>query len=109
MTQELKNALEVIKRHCDTPKGKSFDEYMSTSSLKQQIATLRGRFVSYIDHQTICYYYTQLDKKYPEAEYFDHPTREKVELTEKQRKDCIQELKWFLNDVEACISHLQKK
>lgn len=109
MNTELKQALEVIKKHCETPKGKSFYEHMDEASLKQKIATLRGKFVHYIDHQTICYMYTQLDKKHPEYDYFDHPSRERVELTNKQRKDCIQELQWFLNDIKACIAHLENK
>ena len=31
-----------------------------------------------------------------------------VELTNKQKEDCLQSLFWFKNDIEACISHLNK-
>lgn len=108
MNAELKQALEVIKKHCNTPKEKSFYEHMNSAPLHRQISFLRGKFVHYIDRKTIGYLYTQLDKKNPEAEYFEDNSRVRVELTNKQRKDSIQELKWFLNDVKACIAHLEE-
>jgi hypothetical protein len=108
MTTELKQALEVIKKHCETPKGKSFYEHMDGASLKQRIESLKSNFLHYVDHQTINYMFTQLDKKHPEHNYFDHPTRFKVELSKKQREDSIQALKWFKRDIEACISHLEE-
>ena len=109
MTAELKHALEVIKKHCDTPKGKSFYEYMDSASLKQRIATLKSNFLHYVDHQTIWYAHNQNEKKHPD--YWmgtKHPNYTKVELSKKQREDCIQELEWLKRDVEACISHLKE-
>jgi len=107
MNAELKHALEVIKKHCATPKGKSFHEYMETASLKQRIESIQGNFLHYVDHQTIWYYHTQLRKKQPNH-FIDHPDRMDIELSKKQREDCIQALKWLQNDVKACIAHLEK-
>lgn len=104
MTNELKHALEVIKKHCDTPKGKSFDERMETLTLPQQIRALKSKFVWYIDRITINYFYTQRKKENPNwIGDFTH-----IELKGKQREDAIQELEWFKRDIEACISHLKK-
>ena len=55
MNAELKQALEVIKKHCAEPKGKSFYEYMDGASLKQRIECIKGQFLHYVDHQTIWY------------------------------------------------------
>ena len=107
MNAELKHALEVIKKHCDTPKGKSFDEYMQNATLKQRIESITGKFLHYVDHQTIWYAHTQQRKKDP-THFVDHPDRIDVELSKKQREDCIQALKWLERDVQACISHLEK-
>jgi hypothetical protein len=46
-------------------------------------------------------------KEYLE-DLIDHPNYTDVVLSEKQRKDCIQSLGWLLNDVKACIAHLEK-
>jgi len=108
MTNELKHALQVIKNHCDTPKGKSFYEYMQSATLKQRISSLKSKFLHYVDHQTIWYYYGVEIKK-GKSTILDHPDYTKVELSKKQREDCIQELKWFKSDIEACISHLENK
>jgi len=115
---ELQHALEVIKKHCDTPKVKSFYEYMDGASLKQRIETLKGQFTHYVDHQTIWYshkkYYEDMVKKDPknQKEYLegliDHPNYTDVELSKKQREDCIDALQWFETDIKACISHLKK-
>ena len=104
MNTELKQALEVIKRHCETPKGKSFNERMDDYSLKQRIETLTSQFLHYVDHQTIHYYYTEFKKKNPDWDG-DYNV---VELSKKQKEDCIQALKFLENDVKACIGHLQK-
>lgn len=116
---ELQQALEVIKRHCDKPKGKSFDEYMQTATLKQRIESVTGKFLHYVDHQTIWFahkkFYEDAVKKDPDnqKEYFgdltDHPNYVDVVLSKKQREDCIQALKWLERDVKACISHLENK
>jgi hypothetical protein len=106
MNAELKQALEVIKKHCDTPKGKSFYEHMDGASLKQRIETLKSQFINYVDHQTIWYHHNQIAKKQP-GHFEDHPDYMKVELTKKQREDCLQALRWFENDIKACISHLK--
>jgi hypothetical protein len=107
MNAELKQALEVIKKHCDTPKGKSFYEYMEAASLKQRIESLKSNFLHYVDHQTIWYLHTQLRKIEPDH-FKDHPNRIDVELSKKQREDCIDSLQWFKKDIEACINHLKK-
>ena len=118
MNTELKQALEVIKKHCDTPKGKSFYEHMDGASLKQRIETIKGNFLHYVDHQTIWYSYKQRvaerikadpnnEKEYLENLY-DHPNYTDVNLTEKQRKDCLEALHWFEQDIKACIAHLKK-
>ena len=118
MNTELKQALEVIKKHTSQSKTKSFYERMDNASLKQRIETLRGQFVHYVDHQTIWYSYKQRvaeriktdpnnEKEYLE-DLYDHPNYTDVNLTEKQRKDCLQELEWFKKDVEYCIGHLKK-
>lgn len=108
MKNELKQALEIIKKHCETPKGKSFYEYMDGASLKQRIASLKSNFLHYVDSQTIWYLHTQNEKKH--EDYWlgtKHPNYKVVELTKKQREDCIGELEWFKRDIEACISHLK--
>jgi hypothetical protein len=102
---ELQHALEVIKKHCDTPKGKSFNEVMDNASLKQRIEILKGQFLHYVDHQTIHYMYTQIKKKNPDWDG-DYNV---VELSNKQKEDCIQALQWLERDVKECIAHLQKK
>jgi len=104
MTNELKNALEVIKKHCTEPKGKSYYEYMDSSPLKRRIETLKSNFLHYVDHQTIHYHYTQFKKKNPDWDG-DYNV---VELSKKQVDECIQELEWFKKDIEACIAHLKK-
>jgi hypothetical protein len=108
MNAELKKALEVIKKHCDTPKGKSFDEYMETASLKQRIECIKGKFLHYVDHQTIWYAHNERIKQNPGDPFADHPGYTKVELSKKQREDSIQALKWLERDVKACINHLEK-
>jgi hypothetical protein len=115
---ELQHALEVIKKHCEKPKGKNFYEHMDNATLKQRIETLKGNFLHYVDHQTIWYSYKQRVaeriKKDPknEKEYvedlMDHPSYTDVILSDRQRKDCIDSLEWFKRDIEACISHLKK-
>jgi hypothetical protein len=107
MNAELKQALEVIKKHCDTPKGKSFYEHMDGASLKQRIETLKGNFLHYVDHQTIWYSHNQAIKN-GASSMKDHPNYTNVELSKKQREDCIQALHWFERDIKACISHLSK-
>jgi hypothetical protein len=115
---ELQQALDTIKKHCAQPKQKSFYEHMDNASLKQRIETLQGNFLHYVDHQTIWYSYKKLmeerikkdpkhEKEYVE-DFYDHPNYTDVVLSEKQRKDCIQALGWLLNDVKACIAHLEK-
>lgn len=104
MTTELKQALAVIKKHCETPKGKSYYEYMDSASLKQRIETLKSNFLHYVDHQTINYLYTQERKKNPGLD-MEHSI---VNLSKKQREDCIDTMEWFKKDIEACISHLKK-
>jgi hypothetical protein len=104
MNVELKNALEVIKKHCDTPKRKSFEETMNGYSLSRRIESLKSYFLHYVDHQTINYHYTQFKKKNPDWDGEFNV----VELTNKQREDCLQALRWFENDIKACISHLKK-
>ena len=106
MNKELKQALEVIKKHCETPKRKSFEEVMDGASLKQRIESISGQFTHYVDHQTIWYAHTQQRKKDPKH-FVDHPCRIDVELSKKQREDCIQALKWLERDVKACIGHLE--
>lgn len=104
MNAELKQALEVIKKHCDTPKGKSFYEHMDNASLKQRIESLKSNFLHYVDHQTIHYSYTQFKKKNPDWDgEYNH-----IELSKKQVEDCLQELHWFEQDIKACIAHLKK-
>ena len=107
MNQELKHALEVIKKHCNQPQRKSFEERMDDASLKQRIETLYSNFLHYVDHQTIWYYHNQLAKQQP-GHFEDHPNYTKVELSKKQREDCIQALGWLENSVKECISHLKK-
>lgn len=107
MNAELKQALEVIKKHCDTPKGKSFDEYMQGASLKQRIEGITGKLLHYVDSQTIWWMYNQNEEKFESMK--NHPNYKKVELSKKQREDSIQALKWLKRDVEACISHLENK
>lgn len=104
---ELKQALEVIKKHCETAKVKSFYEYMDGASLKQRIVSLKSNFLHYVDHQTIWYYHNQCIKK-GDSSMLNHPNYTNVELSNKQRQDCIAELEWFKKDIEACISHLKK-
>ena len=104
MNAELKQALEVIKKHCDTPKQKNFYEYMQGATLKQRIETLKSSFLHYVDHQTIHYHYTQFKKNNPDWDgEYNH-----IELSKKQVEDCLQELHWFEQDIKACISHLKK-
>jgi hypothetical protein len=104
---ELQQALDTIKKYCAQPKQKSFYEHMDNASLKQRIETLQSNFLHYVDHQTIWYAHTQFRKTDP-THFVDHPNRIDVELSKKQREDCIQSLGWLLNDIKACISHLEK-
>lgn len=103
---ELQQALDTIKKYCAQPKQKSFYEHMDNASLKQRIETLQSNFLHYVDHQTIWWAYNQLEAQDPTLK--DHPNYTKVELSKKQREDCIQSLKWLERDVKACISHLEK-
>jgi hypothetical protein len=79
---------------------------MDGASLKQRIESIKGNFLHYVDHQTIWYAHTQIRKKDPNH-FVEHPSRIDVELTKKQREDCIQALKWLESDVKACIKHLE--
>ena len=101
---ELQQALDTIKKYCEQPKAKSFQERMESSTLKQRIETLKSEFTHYVDHQTIHYMYTQLKKKNPDWDG-DYNV---VELSNKQREDCLQALHWFEQDIKACIAHLKK-
>jgi len=106
MNTELKNALQTVKRYCESPKSKGFYEQMDSASLKQRIETLKSNFLHYVDHQTIWYSHNQAIKN-GEPFMKDHPNYINVALSKKQREDCIQSLEWFKRDIEACISHLQ--
>lgn len=108
MEKELKQAIETIKKYCEKPKGKSFYEYMDGASLKQRIECLKSNFLHYVDHQTIWYSHNQNIKK-GDNSMKDHPNYINVELSKKQREDCIQTLQWLEKDVKACISHLKNK
>jgi hypothetical protein len=105
---ELQQALEIIKKHCEQPKGKSFYEHMDNASLKQRIETLKSNFLQYVDHQTIWYSHNQAIKKGSKS-MVNHPNYTNVELSKKQVEDCIQALRWFEQDIKACISHLENK
>lgn len=107
MNKELKNAFDTIKKYCEQPKQKSFYEYMDNSSLKQRIESLKSNFLHYVDHQTIWYSHNQEIKK-GDKSWLKHPCYLNVELSKKQREDCINSLEWFKKDIEACISHLKK-
>jgi hypothetical protein len=115
---ELQHALDTIKKYCAQPKVKSFHENMDNASLKQRIETLKSNFLHYVDHQTIWYSYKQRtaerikndpnnEKEYLE-DLYDHPNYVDVVLSEKQRKDCLEALHWFEQDIKACIAHLKK-
>jgi hypothetical protein len=104
---ELQQALDTIKKYCAQPKQKSFYEHMDNASLKQRIETLKSHFLQYVDHQTIWYSHNQAIKKGAKS-MSNHPNYTNVELSKKQREDCIDALEWFKKDIEACISHLQK-
>jgi hypothetical protein len=103
---ELEIALDVIKKHCEKPKIKSFYEHMDNASLKQRIESLKSNFLHYVDHQTIWYSHNQNIKK-GDKTWLKHPCYINVELSKKQREDCIQALHWFEQDIKACISHLK--
>ena len=91
-------------------KTKSFYEQMDSASLKQRIQSLKSKFLHYVDNQTIWYSHNQNEKKDPNYWLGTvHPDYKVVELTEKQRRDCIESLEWFKKDIEACISHLKNK
>lgn len=118
MNNELKQALEVIKKHCNQPQRKDFYERMDGLSLKQRIETIKGLLLHYVDHQTIWYSYKQIvaeriksdpnnEKEYLE-DLYDHPNYTDVNLTERQRKDCLDALHWLEQDVKACKAHLTK-
>jgi hypothetical protein len=104
---ELQHALDVIKKHCEKPKSKNFYEHMDSASLKQRIETLKSNFLQYVDHQTIWYSHNQAIKKGSKS-MVNHPNYTNVELSKKQREDCIDALQWFEKDIQACISHLKK-
>ena len=106
MNTELKQALDVIKKHCETPKRKSFYEYMETATLKQRIESIQGNLLHYVDSITIWYSHNQWIKK-GHTELLNHPNYKKVELSKKQREDAIQALNWLKSDIESCISHLK--
>jgi hypothetical protein len=106
---ELQHALEVIKKHCAKPKEKSFYEHMDNCSLKQRIETLKSNFLHYVDHQTIWWMHNQRIKQNPNDSFVKHPNYTNVELSKKQREDCIDALEWFEKDIKACISHLKNK
>jgi len=108
MNVELKHALDTIKKYCEQPKRKSFEEVMENASLKQRIENLRGQFTHYIDHQTIWYLHNKNIKK-GDTSWLKHPNYINVELSEKQRKDCLDSLEWFKKDIEYCIGHLKNK
>jgi hypothetical protein len=105
MNQELKNALRLITEKCKQP---NFYEVMESSTLKQRIQHLKGNFVHFVDHQTIWYSHGVNIKK-GKSSFDTHPQYTKVELTKKQRQECIQELIWLERDVQACIAHLKNE
>ena len=118
MNNELKQALEVIKKYTSQPKKKDFYEVMYNASLKQRIETIKGLLLHYVDHQTIWYSYKQRvaerikadpnnEKEYLE-DLYDHPNYIDVSLSERQRKDCLDALHWLEQDVKACKAHLKK-
>lgn len=107
MNQELKQAIDTIKKYCEQPKRKSFEEVMETASLKGRVSTLKSYFLHYVDNITIWYFHNQAIKA-GKSSMNTHPNYQKVELSNKQREDAIQELEWFKSDIEACISHLKK-
>ena len=106
MNTELKQALEVIKKHTSQPKGKSWRERMDGASLKQRIETLNSELLHYVDHQTIWYCHHQIAQKQP-GHFEDHPNYMKVELSKRQKEDCLDALKRMNRDLEACIGHLE--
>ena len=65
-------------------------------------------FLQFVDHETIWYLHNQHIKNNPNHPFKDHPDFCVVELSSQEKEDSIEALKWFLRDIEACISHLEE-
>lgn len=108
---ELQQALDTIKKYCAQPKEKSFQERMECSTLKQRIEILKSEFLHYVDHITINYKKTQIEKENPgtfTGEFEEYNQYIPIELNKKTIEDCLQTLHWFEQDIKACIAHLKK-
>jgi hypothetical protein len=101
MNQELKNALKLITETCNE------SLQMQNKSLSERIESLQGMFLHYVDHKTIWYCHTQRVKKNPNDSFANHVDFHVVELSSQEKANSIEALKWFLRDIEACISHLE--
>ncbi len=104
MNKELKNALKLITEKCNEP---NFVLQMQNKSLSQRIDSLKSTFLHFVDHETIWYSHTQRIKKNPNDSFADHDDFHVVELSSREKANSIEALKWFLKDIEACISHLE--
>lgn len=108
MTQELKEALQLISEKCKQAEKPTFYQQMEKQSLSNRIASIKATFLMYVDTVTLNYHKTQYYKKNPDAlmEYDEHTV---VDLTTKERENAIQEMRWFLKDIQECITHLENK
>jgi hypothetical protein len=82
----------------------NFHEQLEKQSLSNRVSTLRSQFLSFVDNETINYALTQHYKIHPNTLEKDYRV---VELSNKQKQDVIEQMKYFIKDIEACIAHLE--
>ena len=101
-SKELQEALKLITEKCKQP---NFYEQLENQSLSNRLATLKSAFLRYVDSETINYSKTKMVEKNPERK--DNLQYRHVELSKREREKAIEEMHWFIQDLEACISHLE--
>ena len=102
MNSELKQALKVITEKCKQP---DYYEQMNAKSLSNRVYSLKCEFLHFVDKVTLNYLKTQQEKEEPGC-WSNHYVH--TELTKREKDKAIEEMKWLIKDIEACISHLKK-
>lgn len=106
MEKQLKDALKLINEKCKEP---NYHRLMISKSLSQRIENLTGQLGFYVRKETIWYAHNVRIKKNPNDPFRNHPDYKLVELSERERKNSLEQLHWLLQDVKQCIGHLENK
>ena len=104
MNQELKQAIKVISEHSKKLTYEEYLEKLRSQKLDKLIWTLKSEFLK-VDSITINYLKTEKNKKTPGT--FDDDEYTPTELGKSEKKNALEALYHFKNDIKSCIEQLE--